>query len=107
MQNKYGLTPSHINLITDVFKDHQGIEQVILFGSRAKGNYKPGSDVDFAVVGSNMTARDINNISYQLNEETVLPYYFDVLEYSAISSEELIHHINEYGIPFYKSLSKA
>ena len=50
-----GLTESTTAQIRDVFSKHPEIDQVILYGSRAKGNYKPGSDIDLTLIGSSIT----------------------------------------------------
>lgn len=78
------------------------IETLILFGSRALGNYKAGSDVDLAVKGAQVDRFTILSLSERLNEELPLPYFFDVLEYDAIENEALKNHIDRYGIVIYR-----
>lgn len=80
------------------------LEAAIIFGSRAKGTYKNGSDVDIALKGENLDVNTINQISYQLNEVTDLPYMFDVLNYHTLTNPALIEHIDRVGIVFYNSL---
>jgi predicted nucleotidyltransferase len=72
-----------------------------MFGSRAKGNYKNGSDVDIALKGK-LSFETITHINYLLNEETTMPYKFDVLNYHTIQDKDLIEHINRAGICFYQ-----
>jgi predicted nucleotidyltransferase len=90
---------AEILLLTQRFPE---IEKVILFGSRAKGIHKQGSDVDLAISGIALSYSIINELSYLLNEESVLPYYFDVLNLSEISSLALLAHIKEYGVQLKK-----
>lgn len=92
----YGLTPNDLKMILSVFKKYPDIKQVFIFGSRAMGNFKPGSDIDIAVKG-NVSEEIISLISIELNERLPLPYKFDVLVYSLIENEELKKHIDEYG----------
>ncbi|WP_299011857.1 nucleotidyltransferase family protein [uncultured Shewanella sp.] len=93
-----GLTENELNLILREIAQFSAFTQVVLFGSRAKGNYKPGSDVDLAVMGDKISSRDINALSYTLNEETCLPYYFDIVHITQASPEPLCRHIKEHGI---------
>jgi len=67
-------------------------------GSRAKGNFKPGSDIDIALLGEGITPKILQKIAYQLNEETTMPYFFDLVHYESLANEALLAHINEFGI---------
>lgn len=73
------------------------IEKVVLFGSRALGNYKTGSDVDLAIYGADVDRKTVRRLSEQLNENYPLPYFFDVVDYNALENENLIEHIDTYG----------
>lgn len=91
-----GLIEQDLTLIHQAVTRFPEINEVILFGSRAKGNYKPGSDVDLAI---KMTGTDITNrLSGVLNDELLLPYKFDVLNFAEISNSELVSHIERVGI---------
>jgi len=93
-----GFQQRDIAIIVSVLQQHPEVAEAWLFGSRAKGNYKTGSDVDIALKGEQLTAEITSNISYQLNEETSLPYKFDVLNYHVISNIDLKEHIDRVGI---------
>jgi predicted nucleotidyltransferase len=101
MNNKQlGLKDGDLETIIAVLKKYPRIEQAIIFGSRAKGDHKHGSDVDMVLKGN---VEDIApEISYSLNEDSLLPYKFDVLDYNSISNQNLIDHINRVGIIFYE-----
>jgi|GEM_PF-494321 len=94
---QYGLSQRNLNDIWDAFTHFPEIEQVLLFGSRAKGNYRPGSDVDLAVKGQSLHRRQINRLSDLLNEEYPLPYFFDVLHYETLANLDLVAHIDRVG----------
>lgn len=98
MNNQFGLNDSDISTIRAVLAQNANVERALVFGSRAKGNYKTGSDVDIAVVGKLITFKDVSAISYQLNEETSMPYKFDIVNYYTIKEEELIKHIDRVGV---------
>lgn len=96
----FGLTPSEVQQITDVLKRFTQVEKAVIFGSRALGTYKPGSDIDLALFGQGLD-KVVTTISYTLNEETLLPYFFDVLDYGAISNPDLKDHVDRVGVVVY------
>lgn len=97
---KYGLKITVIDKICSVFEKYLTVEKVILYGSRAIGNYRIGSDIDFALKG-NLTERDYYNILLEL-DELMLPYMMDVTRLSSIENQNLIEHINRRGVVFYE-----
>ena len=76
----YGLSEAELGTIKKTLNDI-AVQKVVIFGSRAKGNFKKGSDVDLAIIG------DEKKASYQLNEETNLPYFFDVVNLYEITNK--------------------
>ena len=103
MTESCGLSQQDLDIVVSVLSEYHQIEEAIIFGSRAKGNFKAGSDVDIAIKGLNLNLDVISQISFTLNEESVLPYKFDILNFHTISSSDLVEHINRVGIIFYKS----
>jgi predicted nucleotidyltransferase len=97
-ENKTGLKDSDLKEILRLILKYPEIEEVKIFGSRAKGTYKKGSDLDLCISGKNLKSSTLANLSDDLNEESLLPYYFDLLDKRKISSEALLAHIKEYGI---------
>ena len=93
-----GLSDAEIDQILLFTKLFPEVERVILFGSRAKGTYKPGSDIDLVISGDAVNYSTVNELSYLLNEESTLPYYFDLLNLAEINSSALLEHIKEYGL---------
>lgn len=93
-----GLKNEDIENITSILKKENSVESAYLFGSRAKGNYKNGSDVDIVLKGKQIDHQVINHISYILNEETLMPYRFDVINYDKIKNRELLSHIDRNGM---------
>jgi uncharacterized protein len=78
------------------------IEKAIIFGSRAMGNYKKGSDVDIAIVGKSINKKVLLKLYDDLNEELPLPYFFDIIHYEEIQNENLIKHIDNEGKVLYE-----
>lgn len=100
MDNKrFGLKDGDLETIISVLRKYPEVEQAIIFGSRAMGNYRPGSDVDIVLRGF---VHDITRISFELNEDSLLPYKFDVLDFNSISNRNLVDHIKRVGIVFYE-----
>ena len=99
---RFGLTQTDLDAIVAVVGHLPEVEEAVIFGSRAKGNYTAGSDVDIALKGAAVSHATASYISYKLNEETQMPYHFDVLNYQLISNPDLTNHIDRVGVPFYK-----
>ena len=99
---KFGLPDETIQKICGVFALHPEIEQAILYGSRAKGNYKNGSDIDLTLRGGS----DLNlRVLYQIMDELddlLLPYTIDVSIFNRIDDPEVVDHIRRVGVTFYE-----
>ncbi len=96
-----GLTESDYLKIISVLRQFPELEEVILYGSRAKGNYQPYSDIDIVLKGSGLNTSIQNKIILAL-DDLYLPYIFDISLLSTIDNKDLIDHINRVGIVFYK-----
>lgn len=101
MNNRFGLTETTIEKINSTFSSYPQIEEVLLYGSRAKGNYKSGSDIDLTIKGKSITNRLMNQLSLSL-DNLLLPYTIDLSIYHHIDNPDLIDHINRNGIIFYQ-----
>lgn len=92
-----GISDTQLGLIRAVCAGQKAVERVILFGSRAKGTYKPGSDIDLAVAGPRLTRRDILALSSAF-DDSMLPYTVDVVHYDTITNGSLRDHIDRVGV---------
>jgi uncharacterized protein len=99
----FGLNENNIKEIKVVIGQFPEVQPAKIFGSRAKGNYKHGSDVDIALFGNTMSNAVALKIAGILNEDTNMPYHFDVLNYNHLKNSELIDHIDRVGQLFFKS----
>ncbi len=93
----YGLSDKEFDEMTAIFGKFKNLEKVILYGSRAKGNYKKFSDVDITLEGDNLTLADLFQIQ-DLLYESDLPYMYDVSIFSSITNPDLIDHIRRRGV---------
>ena len=96
-----GLLNSDINSLRRAFRKFPEIEKVVLFGSRAMGNFKKGSDIDIAISGCRITPRTATKLSAKLNEDMPLPYFIEVINYQSLTNAELKQHIDQFGKEIY------
>ncbi len=100
---KFGLSDKVIEEIQDVFRRHIEVEKVLIFGSRAKGNYRAGSDIDLAVIGNNVDYRLILKIGCEIDSLELL-YGIDLLDYQSKKNTPIGEHIDRVGQIFYERL---
>jgi predicted nucleotidyltransferase len=96
----FGLTAEVTEKIRSVLSLHREVQSAILYGSRAKGNYKRGSDIDLTLVGEKLNLSELARISNELDDLS-LPYTFDFSIYDQIKNIELLDHIKRVGKIFY------
>jgi len=97
----FGLYLNSYKEILSIFQKHDNIEKVILYGSRAKGNYKEGSDIDFTLLGD-LNYNDVIQLKFEF-EESNIPYLIDISIFSDLDSDSLKEHINRVGKVFYQN----
>ena len=97
----YGLARSVITRIVGVFSAVPEIDQVLLYGSRAKGNFRDGSDIDLVVRSSSLTHSQLLSLETQL-DDLLLPYCIDLSLLHEISNNDLLEHIQRVGVVLYE-----
>lgn len=96
----FGLSDQVISAINGVFNQFSEIELVVIYGSRAKGNFRPASDIDLVIVKHGNLQIVLGRIDTKL-DDLLLPYKIDLREISMITKAELIAHIKRVGKIFY------
>jgi predicted nucleotidyltransferase len=96
---KYGLSLNTIQSLKSVFSKHANIERVLLYGSRAKGHFRLGSDIDLTLVGKKLDLKELLKIENEI-EELMLPYKVDLSIYHLIENPDVVAHIDRVGIEF-------
>ena len=96
----YGLEKNDVELIINVLETNNKVSKALLFGSRAKGNFEAGSDIDIAVKGAELKINDVIDLQIAF-DELLLPYKFDIVIYNRISEPDLLDHIKRVGIELY------
>lgn len=99
-EQQYGLSAQQIDAIQKVFESNQKVEQVILYGSRAKGNHRPASVIDLTLIGSALNYSDLVKLETIL-DDLLLPHKIDLSLYHQIDNSDLLEHIRRVGQIFY------
>lgn len=99
----YGLEKHTIEAIQGVFQNYTSVKKAILYGSRAKGNYRSGSDIDITLCGKELDLSILQKIENEL-DDLMLPYKIDLSLHRHISNPELLDHIHRVGIVFYEKV---
>ena len=100
MSMKFGLKPHIIEAIQNCLKEFPSVHEAIVYGSRAKGNYRNGSDIDLTLKGKDLTLKILFSIEHKL-DDLLLPYKIDLSLFNSIDNQDLIEHIERVGISFY------
>lgn len=96
-----GLSEFDMEYIIDTIKKFDEIDKAIVFGSRAKGNFKPGSDIDIAIYGEKITFDILSRLHSSLEDESPMPYLFDIVDFTHSNNKELKEHIERAGKVIY------
>ncbi len=98
---RYGLSEPTIAKISGVFAAHPSVAKAVLYGSRAKGTHKSGSDIDLTLHGDALTPKELGVIAEEL-DDLLLPYQIDLSLFSRIEHAPLREHIERVGVVFYR-----
>lgn len=100
-ENQFGLTERDMETINHILIRFPEVKEVQLFGSRAKGSNKSGSDIDLAIVNTGVSEKTIRNLKSEFDDSS-LPYKVDIVNLPEINHPELSEHIKRVGVVFYK-----
>lgn len=99
---RFGLSDAVIEELQGVFRRHANIEKVLIFGSRSKGNYRAGSDIDLAVIGKDLDYNQLLDVLCEI-EDLELLYSVDLLDYQKKKGTPIGDHIDRVGQVFYQA----
>lgn len=97
-----GIYPDELEKLRSVFSSESAVSEVILYGSRAKGSYRPGSDIDLTLKGEGLSTRSIMQLSARI-DNLLLPYEVDLSILTHIDNVDLINHIERIGKVVFKN----
>ena len=99
---QHGLSAQTLQKIRDVFVRYPQVEEAVLYGSRARGDYKNGSDIDLTLRGgTELTHTILSQIANDLDDQ-LLPYTIDLSIFKNIRNLEMIEQIKHIGVALYK-----
>lgn len=101
---KFGLKPATLSAIQRCMAHCERIDEAIIYGSRAKGNFRPASDIDVTLKGNHLTRSDVAKLEDEI-DDLLLPYQFDISIYHQIDNPSLADRIERIGVSFYKKKS--
>jgi uncharacterized protein len=102
----HGLSDDTVKKICGVFEKYPQIQKAILYGSRAKGNYKTGSDIDITLLGEGLSQQLCMDVADAL-DELLLAYMIDLSIFDSLNHAELKAHIDRVGIALYTAEPKV
>lgn len=92
----YGLSDDTLDKIIKVILKCKHVEDIIIFGSRALGTFRNGSDIDLSLKGE-ISTNDLYQIMIELDDLSI-PYEVDLNCYNRIDNEKLKDHIDRIGV---------
>lgn len=102
--HRFGLSARVIGQIHGVLARHPKVQRAVIYGSRAKGNYRPGSDIDltlFAGAGEEICHQELADILDEV-DDLLLPYTLDLSAFAQLTHPQLREHIERVGQVFYE-----
>ena len=97
----FGLPDTTVAIIRHILAESPAVEKAVIYGSRAKGNYKQGSDIDLTLYGDGLDLSILGNISTKLDESPI-PYQVDLSIFAQLKHAGLKEHIERVGVVFYE-----
>ncbi len=99
--SNFGIAEKTYALLMELFTGYPEVDEVLIFGSRAKGTHKKGSDIDLAIKGRDCDSALAMKIANKANEELPIPYQVDIVDYHSIDNSAFKEHIDRVGLLFY------
>lgn len=104
MKENFGLSDTSIKKLLSVLEKKSSIQKAIIYGSRAIGNFREGSDIDMTLFGESLVEKDLFVLLDEI-DDLLLPYTLDLSIYHLLKNEDLKEHINRVGKIFYERMS--
>ena len=98
----FGLPPATLEAIRRILAEVPAVKKAVIYGSRAKGTHRPGSDIDLTLFGDGLDLDILGRIAARLHESPI-PYQVDLSIFELIDHAGLREHIQRVGQPFYEA----
>lgn len=102
----HGLSETTVDRIRSVLAHFPEVEKAVLYGSRAKGTHRPGSDIDLTLYGSGLRQPLLAQIDGEL-DDLLLPYQMDLSLFVSLTHPALLDHIRRFGVVLYERAPAA
>ncbi len=96
----FGLPDEVLPRLLAILTSNPKIKQLTLYGSRAKGNWRRGSDIDLCIDGADLSLRDLDEIDARI-DDLLLPWKVDITVLQQIDNPDLVEHIERVGVRLY------
>lgn len=96
----FGLPENTLRTVLEILSHYPAVEKAVIYGSRAKGTHKRGSDIDLTLIGDCLDYRTLSDIAEALDESSI-PYTVDLSLFDRIDNQRLREHIERVGVVFY------
>lgn len=97
----FGLSETTCATLRQILSQHPQIEKAVIYGSRAKGNFKSGSDIDLTLMGDALDYKMLSEVAWALDESSI-PHTVDLSLFEKIENPALREHIERVGVVFYR-----
>jgi uncharacterized protein len=97
----HGLSETTVERIRGVLAHFPEVENAVLYGSRAKGTHRPGSDIDLTLCGSGLGKTQLARIDEEM-DDLLLPYQMDLSLFASLTHPALLDHIRRVGVVLYE-----
>ena len=97
----FGLSETTMHKLQTLFGTYPAIDEAIIYGSRSRGDYQKGSDIDLTFTGSNLSQDMLLRLSNDI-DDLLLPYNVDISILQDINNPTLKHNIQTEGKILYK-----
>lgn len=97
----HGLSGSTVERIRGVLAQFSEVDKAVLYGSRAKGTHRPGSDIDLTLCGSRLGQTQLARIDEAL-DDLLMPYQIDLSIFASLTHPALLDHIRRVGVTLYE-----
>lgn len=102
----HGLSDKTVATVSGILARYPQVERAFIYGSRAKGTYKPGSDIDLTLFGEGLDCGICSNIASDLDDSDI-PYLVDLSVFALLKDQSLREHIERVGLVLYRRAETA
>lgn len=99
---RFGLEEHILDKLRAVLAAHPTVERAVIYGSRAKGTFKPSSDIDLAVYAPRLDADEFVRLRFEIQELPIV-FKLDVAHVDALTDPGLAHEIATHGVEFFRA----